>query len=163
MALFGALDVIAKQIDPNIFEVAFHYLKNVSDAKSQEYRRLFCYADNTCEKIILDHRNFVLEQSYRTKERSSCFFESHQTYIDVQFIVEGEEIMEVVDTRSLHVKNPYDPIKDVTIYEDVSLTSSLLVRKGDVAIFFPEDAHMPCIQSNHSTQVIKTVVKVRVW
>jgi len=163
MALFGAWDVIAKQINPTRFQTAFTYLQKVVDPQSQEYQRLLHYADNTCEKIPLDHRNFALEQAYRTKERSNCFFESHRNYIDVQLIVEGEEIMEVVDTRSLHVTIPYDAKSDLTVYADTSLpTSSLLLRKGDLAIFFPEDAHMPCIQTHGSASVVKTVVKVSV-
>ena len=36
------------------------------------------------------------------------------------------------------------------------------LKKGDIAIFFPDDAHMPCIKINESIKVIKTVVKVSV-
>ena len=163
MALLGKLDVIKKHLDEQMFEIAFEYLKKVIDPKSQEHQRLLKYTNTMCcEKITLDNRNFALEQSYCSKESSACFFESHKNYIDVQFIIEGEEIVEIIDKQRLHVKLSYNEENDVTIYEDTALASSLVLQKGDIAIFFPDDAHMPCIQNNHISHVIKTVIKVKV-
>ena len=41
-------------------------------------------------------------------------------------------------------------------------SSIVKLKKGDVAIFYPEDAHMPCVTLSKSLKVVKTVVKVAV-
>ena len=112
--------------------------------------------------IDLDKNNFALEQTYFSKDRDKCFFESHRKNIDVQFILEGEEIIEVDNIQNLDIKFQYNENMDLIKYDDSKFSSSIKIKKGDVAIFFPEDAHMPCIKINDSEKIIKTVVKVAV-
>jgi len=120
------------------------------------------YPLDTFEKIDMDDNNFALEQVYDSKERVNCFFESHKQYIDVQFILEGEEIIEVSHTKKLNISMPYSKEMDLCKYDDRKEASQIVLKKGDVAIFYPEDAHMPCLKLNTNDKVIKTVVKVAV-
>ena len=39
-------------------------------------------------------------------------------------------------------------------------SSTLKLQKGDVAIFYPEDIYIPCVEINDSLKVVKAVVKV---
>lgn len=87
---------------------------------------------------------------------------NHKKYIDVQFILEGEEIIEVDNIQNLNINFEYDENIDLIKYNDSNFSSSIKLRKGDVAIFFPDDAHMPCIKINEPKKVIKTVIKVTV-
>ena len=77
-------------------------------------------------------------------------------------VVEGEELMEVEDVSRLVVADPYNPERDFIKYADTSVGSVLRMRTGDVAIFFPEDGHMPSLQWRGTGLVRKTVVKVPV-
>lgn len=162
MAIFGKLEVVRQQLHEEKFIRAFEYLLNVMDEKSEEHKRLLNYSINAFEKIEIDADNFALEQTYYSKDRENCFFESHQKYIDVQFIVEGEEIIEVDFIDNLLTVFSYDSSLDLIKYDDSSTSSIIKLKKGDIAIFYPEDAHMPCIKINDSIKVIKTVVKVKV-
>jgi len=160
MALFGNIDVLREQVDSEKFKVAFEYLEKVIDAKSIENSRLMDLAIGAFEKVELDSNDFALEQVYNSRERGQCFFESHKQYIDVQFILEGKEIIEVVNSNELQVDFSYNEEMDLIKYNDTTNASQIKLKKGDIAIFFPEDAHMPCVQVDKSVKVVKTVVKV---
>lgn len=161
MALFGTLEVVKAQADREKFATAFLYLERLVDKNSVEYKRLIECPLGGCEKIELDEQNFALEQVYDAKDREECFFESHRKYIDVQFILGGEEIIEVSNTNLLAVALAYNEELDYIKYEDKKGVSSIVLKAGDVAIFYPQDAHMPCIKAGSDAKVLKAVVKVR--
>ncbi|HIP30560.1 MAG TPA: DUF386 domain-containing protein [Sulfurospirillum arcachonense] len=162
MAIFGKLDVVKNQVNKQKFALAFEYLKKVMDTDSIEHKRLMSYPLDAFEKIDLDENNFALEQVYDSKERTNCFFESHRQYIDVQLILEGEEIIEVTHKDKLNISMPYSEEMDLLKYDDTQEASQIVLKKGDIAIFYPEDAHMPCLKLNKNSKVVKTVVKVAV-
>lgn len=162
MALFGALEVVKNQADREKFATAFLYLERLVDKNSVEHKRVMETALDVCKKIELDEQSFVLEQAYNSKDREECFFESHRKYIDVQFILGGEEIIEVSNTNLLAVALAYNEELDFIKYEDKKGISSIILKAGNVAIFYPQDAHMPCIKVKESVKVIKAVVKVGV-
>lgn len=162
MAVFGNLEKIKSQVETGKFTKAFEYLDKVLKEGSIENERLVSLSLNAFEKVDLDENNFGLEQVYLSKQREQCFFESHQQYIDVQFILEGEEIIEVCDSSLLEISTPYNKEMDLIKYKDIKQSSCVRLSKGDVAIFYPEDAHMPCVCIDNCVKIIKTVVKVRV-
>ncbi len=162
MALFGKLETLKQQVQNNKFQIAFTYLDKVLAVDSEENQRLLALSIDAFENIYLDKNNFALEQVYMSKSREDCFFESHKKYIDIQFILEGEEIIEVVDTSHLLAQFNYEESLDLIKYENTDNASSVRLQKGDVAIFYPKDGHMPCIAASESIKVIKTVVKVQV-
>jgi len=162
MAIFGKLEIVKKQLSSDKFTKAFDYLENVLKQGTTENERLLSLPLNAFEKVDIDENNFGLEQVYNSKERESCFFESHKQYIDVQFILEGEEIIEVANSSELSIDMPYSDKMDLMKYTMTNNSSIVKLKKGDVAIFYPEDAHMPCVTLSKSLKVVKTVVKVAV-
>ena len=99
---------------------------------------------------------------YETKEKTLSKNEAHKKYIDVQYVVSGEEKMFASDINGLKVLEVYDKEKDVIFYEQ-KYECELTVLKNYFTIFFPEDAHMPGLNvSNSSSMVKKVVVKVHV-
>jgi YhcH/YjgK/YiaL family protein len=162
MAIFGSLEVVENQVDIEKFKKAFNYLEEVLKDGTVENKRLLSLPINAFEKIDLDENNFGLEQVYNSKDREECFFESHRQYIDVQFILEGEEIIEIASINDLPIDEKYNQDIDLLKYKSTSNSSIIKLRKGDVAIFFPEDGHMPCVKLKNIVKVVKTVVKVAV-
>lgn len=162
MAIFGSLEVVKNQVNAQKFKVAFEYLEKTLIEGTEENKRLLSLPIDAFEKVDLDATNFALEQVYDSKERKKCFFESHDTYIDVQFILDGEEIIEVCNSSLLEIDTPYNQDMDLIKYKDSSNSSIIKLQKGDVAIFYPKDAHMPCVKIHESVRVVKTVVKVKV-
>lgn len=162
MAIFGTLSVVKEQVDSVKFQKAFEYLEQVLKEETVENRRLSSLPINAFEKVDLDENNFALEQVYNSKNREDCFFESHRQYIDVQFILEGEEIIEVTNINNLTIDFEYNNEMDLLKYKSTSNSSIIKLKKGDIAIFYQEDAHMPCVKLDKSIKVVKTVVKVAV-
>lgn len=145
--------------DPR-FSAAFVYVEEALRAGSAAAQHIGGIATGVTERVDLAGGAFALEQVYLPKARAEGFFESHRKYIDVQVIVAGEELMEVEAVARLVVATPYDPERDLIKYADTATAAVLRMRTGEVAVFFPEDGHMPSLQWRGPGLVRKTVVKV---
>lgn len=156
MAIFGNLETIKQQLPQACFQVAFKYLESIGS----DFLNIQA---NESVKEYISKEMFVLKQSYFGKERANAFFESHKKYIDVQFVVAGEEFMDVSCIENLEILEPYNDEKDVVKYKTKENNfSSLLIQKGQLAVFFPQDAHQPCIQAKSDERVFKAVIKIPV-
>ena len=82
--------------------------------------------------------------------------EAHRRYIDIHVPLKDVETRGWAPLTALkYPHGEYDEEKDVCFYGD-SATSLLHVRVGQIAIFFPEDAHAPNIGTgNHRKLCIK--------
>ena len=115
-------------------------------------------------KVILDGDDlFAGIDCYETKARAAAKLETHQRYIDIQILLSGTECLEVFPKDGLTVSEPYDVKKDAEFYE-VPDTAPVRVTlaPGQFIVFFPEDAHMPCLNAgDRSKPVQKVVIKLR--
>ena len=100
---------------------------------------------------------FALVQEYQTKPLEECKLESHKKYIDIQYVIRGEERMGVTTQNNQKIIEINEE-KDYTFYE--GNTSLVLVSKGMFTIFFPDDLHQPCVQTETISEVKKVVIKV---
>lgn len=162
MAIFGPFHQVKKQVTDPRFAAALAYVEEALRAGSEVHARIGHVALGATGRVELAGGSFALEQAYAPKARPDGFFESHRKYIDVQVIVAGEELMEVEDISRLAVSQPYDPERDFIKYADTAVASVLRMGTGDVAIFYPEDGHMPSLHWRGTGLVRKTVVKVPV-
>ncbi len=102
---------------------------------------------------------FALVQEYDTKDKENCKLEAHKKYIDLQYIINGVELMGISSLKDQVAveKNEKD---DYAFYEGDS--DFIKVNNGMFTIFFPDDLHMPGIKINHSSKVKKVVIKVKI-
>ena len=104
-------------------------------------------------------RIFALPQGYQTRPAAQCRWEAHRRYIDIQYVVTGREAMGYAPLSTLKPTTDFDQAKDVGFYDGTG--SIITVEAGMFAIFFPHDAHMPCMQvTGRPEPVRKVVVKV---
>lgn len=94
------------------------------------------------------------------KNKEEAKLESHRRYIDIQMPLSGKETFGVKSTTNC--TNPigeFDTERDILFYEDTP-TEYVTLNKGEFIIFFPDDAHAPCINTidNH----LKLIVKISV-
>lgn len=83
--------------------------------------------------------------------------ETHEKYIDIQLILSGtDDIGWKPKSLCTQPSGEYDPESDLQFFADTPNTW-LSIERGEFAIFFPEDAHMPMISSG---QIHKVVVKI---
>jgi YhcH/YjgK/YiaL family protein len=164
MSLHGSLDTVRAQTPKTAgFATAFAYLDELFRPGSPAHLRVKAIALDDTVKTELTGGAFVIEQAYPTRLRADGFFESHQKFIDVQAIFEGEELMEVADIGRMTVKQPYNDKRDLIIYEDSTESSLLRVYPGQCTVFFPNDVHMPTLRVRaDAVNVRKCVVKIPV-
>jgi len=105
-------------------------------------------------------RLFMMMQEYHTRLRADGFWEAHRRYIDLQFVVSGMELMGRADIASLVTSKPYDSSKDVEIFDGAG--DFVHVPASSFIIFYPHDAHMPCIAEHETSAVRKLVFKIAV-
>jgi YhcH/YjgK/YiaL family protein len=117
------------------------------------------------ERVEIDGKAvYALVQAYETiPAGAEVKLEAHKRYIDIQYIVSGEEMMGWADVRALRQPTAYNPDKDV--FHGLLAASEMTpvqVRAGQAAVFYPEDAHAPKLAVSTPTAVRKIVVKVQV-
>jgi biofilm protein TabA len=163
MAVLGNLSVVQAQLanEPQ-FAAAFAYLAKALAPGSPEQARILALVPGQTQRIELAGGAFALEQAYCSKPRAEGKYESHRRYIDLQAIVVGEEFIELSHAGKLALKEDFSAERDVLFYEDFTAGSRLRVGPGEIAVFFPLDAHLPSVAVDAPAMVYKAVVKVPV-
>jgi biofilm protein TabA len=162
MAIFGKLTDLQKQFDNvNELDTVFSYLRQAIANNTEINTRICSMNQDQYEKIEITSEIFAIEQSYCTHQSEESLFESHIKYVDIQFLISGEEIIEVVHTDLLEVDSEYNEEGDYSLYKASPNSSKIIMQRGDLAIFFPMDGHMPGIKRKRErSRVFKAVVKV---
>lgn len=101
--------------------------------------------------------------TYITKPTSLTCYESHQKYIDVQYIIYGKEMMLVEDTDNMavYVCKKYDEEKDCILY-NYQLGEAKILKAGDVVVLKPNDGHRGAMATGAPALIRKIVFKVPV-
>lgn len=104
---------------------------------------------------------FARPHSYTTEPEDRRRWETHRRYVDVQYLVSGRERIYHAPATQLSGALPYDPEKDVVHYAGpAGEVSDLVLRAGEFAVFFQDDAHKPSVAVDEREPVRKIVVKV---
>lgn len=94
-----------------------------------------------------------------TKSLDSTVWESHKKYIDIQYVIDGEERMGVHPVAKSTVTNSYNEKRDVANYTAEGHIYS--ATPGHFFIFFPADAHRPNITPGGNKVDKKITIKIR--
>lgn len=103
-------------------------------------------------------RLFAFLQSYETHSNDTP--EAHRKYIDIQYLIEGEELVGVAPLEEMTEEVEAKPENDIWFYRGA--TTPLPIGNRRFLVLFPEDAHAPCLPLGESSAVKKCVVKVAV-
>lgn len=155
MAVFGKLDDI---INMSILEDRI--LDGLLYLKEANHMNIFSTVEAEGNRIIeIDGKKlFAVYSIYNTSKGESAKFERHKKHIDIQYLLEGEELILVAFDD---MKNPTDfsAENDCQLAENSSF-SSIHMKQGYSSILFPEDWHAPGRQHKQTNKVKKIVVKV---
>ena len=108
----------------------------------------------TCGDIV------AMIQEGMTKTRTEGLFETHRNYIDLQYLLDGKEIMEWAPMEQLTVAVEYDATKDAMFLSGAGNTVQIF--PGMFYVMYPEDAHKACCHEKDSTTYKKVVFKIPV-
>lgn len=89
--------------------------------------------------------------------------EAHRKYIDLQYIVYGEEKVGYSDYKSnKKISKAYDESSDAEFFERVENESYFVLKKGMYSIFFPEDIHRTGLNNDGTRSIRKLVFKMAI-
>lgn len=132
------------------FVKAFQYLQETDFSKVEKGRYEI---DGTAIIAIVNE--------YDTIPTTGEQMESHKKYIDIQYIVRGEELIGHDFLQEQIPSKPYSEEEDFMLFAEAPVFFSKL-QQGMFAIFFPTDLHMPNIKVNEPVSVKKVVMKVSI-
>jgi len=132
------------------FVKAFEYLQQTDFSKVEKGKYEI---DGTAIIAIVNE--------YDTISTEGEQMESHKKYIDVQYIVSGEELIGHDFLKNQTPSKAYDDTADFMLFGETPAFFSKL-EQGMFAIFFPTDLHMPNIRVKDPVAVKKVVMKISV-
>ena len=131
------------------FKTAFKFLKNIK------------IEDFTEEKLKIDGNNiFAILNDYTTKDIDTVMLESHEKYIDIQYMLDGEELIGYSPLINQVPCKKYDPDTDIMFFSQTP-SSFIKLTPGLYSILYPQDLHMPGIKIKSPALIKKIVVKIK--
>lgn len=109
---------------------------------------------------VSDDFYYIIKEISSSPE-SECIVESHQQYIDIQWVIEGEEITKLADVSRLKCKQAYNAEQDFMLWEKQAGMSSVYLSAGNYVVIYPGMAHMPMIAADMPQRVKILVGKVK--
>jgi len=108
--------------------------------------------------FIKDKDLFVNIQEAKGRSQEEAVLETHVKMIDIQIPLDGEETFGYTPLCDLPPFE-YNAEKDITKYGDIQAQTYVTVKPGQMAIFFPQDGHAPCITDK--AEIRKAIFKVK--
>ncbi|MDR2475150.1 MAG: YhcH/YjgK/YiaL family protein [Bacteroidales bacterium] len=129
-----------------LFKQAFDFLKTTDS-----------FTD--CGKTVLtEAKSHVTISKQPAKGYGKTKLETHNRYIDIQMVLDGEELIACERREMCFSEGEYDAEKDITFYND-DCSFYVRLHPREFVIFFPEDAHAP-LSGEDLGLIKKAVVKI---
>jgi YhcH/YjgK/YiaL family protein len=136
-------------VNKKYWDEAFAFIKN-NDLEKMALGKYPIDSDNVFATITED----------ATKDFDKTNWESHRNYIDLQYVIAGEEKIGVCPVSKATVTKEYDEKKDVANYSAEGKIYD--AKPGTFFLFFPSDAHRPNITPGGDHADKKLVIKIKV-
>jgi len=108
--------------------------------------------------LIKDGDLFVNITTAKGRTREAATLETHVNMIDIQIPLDAEETFGYTPLCDLP-EFEYNAEKDITKYGTTLAQTYVTCKPGQMAIFFPQDGHAPCI--SESETIKKAIFKVK--
>ena len=133
------------------WDSAFKFL-STGDLSKLEVKRYDIDGDNL----------YVIVSEYLSKNKEKTNFEAHRKYIDIQYVISGNEVMNIAPLKTVReVITPYDAVKDIE-FMTVNKVVKYKATPSNFFIFFPRDAHRPGLKDGVNSPVRKIVIKLKI-
>lgn len=145
----------------NQSEFASQVLKN-----EKSWQAAFHFLDNNnLDKLaigryeLLNDDTYATVSDYITKEPDSARYEAHRKYIDIQYVLNGSEYIDLLRMADINEEAEFDEKSDILFFTGRE-GQRLLADKKHFFVFFPDDVHKPCLKVGSTGRVRKIVVKI---
>lgn len=134
---------------PDLWKAAFQYLSTgLSEVEAGKYP-------------LKGDEAVALVSEYQTKKQEDAKWESHRKFIDLQYVINGEEKMGLLPLEKSKLAGEYRKDQDVILFGEQE-GEYFVANPGVFFLFFPDDVHRPCIRIGDSVPVKKLVIKIAV-
>jgi biofilm protein TabA len=151
-------------VSPSVNALEFYKQYNANKAV---WDKVFAFMKNQDLKTLapgnypIDDKNaYASITNNPSKTFEDAKWESHQKYIDLQYVIKGEEKIGVAPVSTATVIKPYNPAKDAANY--TADGTYYIAKPSQFFLFFPPDAHRPNIKVDGYDTVKKLVIKIKV-
>lgn len=108
----------------------------------------------------INSRVKAIVSEYETKPVNENGFEAHRKFIDVQYLLSGEEKNCCLPIEKLNETKPYNEELDAAFYTADIPVQELTLGEGYFAIYYPQDGHMSGLNEAETHRVKKIVLKI---
>lgn len=124
----------------------------------------------TADKANLEIGKFAIDtdevygivSEYSTRALDEGKYETHEKYLDIQCLLEGEEFILVANRGKLE-STGYDEASDKENYHEGTEEVSVRVIPEVALILYPEEAHKACCMVNNERKPVKKLLlKVKI-
>lgn len=147
--IIDTIDNLSKYVSLNpLFADVVEYLKS-HDLNTMEVGKY----------PIKDKDLFLNLTVAKGRSADAAVLETHIEMIDIQIPLSGAETFGYTPLCDLpHFE--YNAEKDITKYGDTKAQTYVMAEPGQMAIFFPQDGHAPCISDE--AEIKKAIFKVKI-
>ena len=114
---------------------------------------------------ILGDEIFANVMEVTTSKPETKSFEAHKAYLDVHYVIEGEELIGVAPVGECPELQAYGETDDYGLYDDPAEPARVTwvtLRPGELCVTPPADAHKPACTAGEPVHLKKACVKVHV-
>lgn len=105
-------------------------------------------------------RLYVNIAEYGTTVPENRFWEAHKQYLDLHFMLRGEERIDVAFIENMEQKEYVEKDDFLPLEGTPILTATL--REGDFLICYPQDGHMTGLAADKPVNLKKAIFKIRI-
>ena len=109
----------------------------------------------------IDNENvYVNVIEYQSADAQSRMWEGHRDYIDIHYMISGEEILQVSHKESMYVGEYAD--EDDFYPAQGNPQIQYMLKKGDMCLCVPNEIHKTGVILGESQEIMKAVFKIKI-
>lgn len=113
-------------------------------------------------KHVINDELYIILQNYESKDPQIARHEAHKKYVDIQYVVDGMERIDITSAANMEVEEAYNDERDVVFFKEPTQAATVVLTAGGYVVLYPEDSHKPGIRVDEPVQMKKIVGKVRI-
>ncbi len=130
----------------NVPEEAFKFLRGID-------------MDTECKRYDFTPDCYVNVQTVTTKPETPLM-EAHVKFVDVQYLIDGEEKIYYTKKDGLPILKEYNEGGDAALYHFAENSDEVCYKAGEAVILYPCEAHLPNRTVNSSVEIKKAILKI---
>lgn len=133
-------------------------LVNINKYKINDAFEIFKTKLSDIDNILKIEAPFkAIPLEYETKKFDLSKFENHQKFIDIHYIIKGQEMIGLTPIDLLIPNMEYDSENDYQLF-DGEVKDTIVLAEGEFLFLFPGEAHVTGGSVNESIEKITKIV-----